>query len=201
MKEFKARASASGKLLVKPRAKTETLSETTKTYLKEWAIEEIYSVKKEIKSKQISKGIQLEDEAIDKAIAWLDLPFTLKNEQYFEDDHFTGTPDLITADEILDIKCSWSPFTFPLFENDIPTKDYEYQVQVYMHLTGKKKARVVYMLLNTPEELAPYEPAYTFDHMDKDYRVKDFAFEYDENVIIELQAKVIEGREYLKSIL
>lgn len=201
MKEFKARASASGKLMTKPRAKTETLSETTKTYLKEWAIEEIYAVKKEIKSKQISKGIQLEDEAIDKAIAWLDLPFTLKNEQYFEDDHFTGTPDLITADEILDIKCSWSPFTFPLFENDIPTKDYEYQVQVYMHLTGKKKARVVYMLLNTPEELAPYETAYTFDHMDKEYRVKDFAFEYDENVIIELQAKVIEGREYLKSIL
>ena len=42
---FKIRASASGKLMVNPRSKLETLSETTKTYVKEWAKEHIYGVK------------------------------------------------------------------------------------------------------------------------------------------------------------
>ena len=31
-------------------------------------------------------------------------------------------------------------FSFPLFETELPEKDYFYQAQVYMHLTGKKKA-------------------------------------------------------------
>src|SRR5690606_33156233 len=134
-------------------SKTESLSETTKTYLKEWAISEIYGVQKEIKSKYITKGLTKEDEGIDKAIEWLDLDFVLKNEQFFEDDNFCGTPDMITDDEVIDIKLSWDCFTFPIFEKEIPTKDYYFQLQVYMHLTGKKRARLVYVLLNTPEEM------------------------------------------------
>lgn len=62
-----------------PRNKSEVLSETTKSYIKEWLIEQIYGFRKEIKSKYIDKGNKLEDTAIDKAIEWLDLDFVMKN--------------------------------------------------------------------------------------------------------------------------
>jgi hypothetical protein len=196
---FKIRASASGKIMTNPRAKNELISETTKSYVKEYLISEIYGIKKQINNKYLSKGIWLEDEAIDKAIEWLDIPFALKNEKYFEDDFFCGTPDLILENEVLDIKCSWDAFTFPLFENEIPTKDYFYQLQVYMHLTGKRKARLVYVLLNTPEELL-YEEKHSYDNMDKKFRIKTYEIEYSEDVIADLKERVTNIRTYIKTI-
>lgn len=196
---FKCRASASGKLATNPRSKTETLSETTKTYLKEWATEQIFGVRKNITSKQIEKGIVLEDEAIDFAVSVLDIPFILKNESTFEDAYFTGTPDIILDDEIIDIKVSWDAFTFPFFEDEIPTKDYFYQLQVYMHLTGRKSARLVYVLLNTPENLT-YEIADDYSKIEPELRVKTFEIEYDSRVIEMLENRVIESREYLLTL-
>jgi len=196
---FKIRASASGKIMTNARAKSELISETTKSYVKEYLISEIYGIKKQINNKYLSKGIWLEDEAIDKAIEWLDIPFALKNEKYFEDDFFCGTPDLILENEVLDIKCSWDAFTFPLFENEIPTKDYYYQLQVYMHLTGKRKSRLVYVLLNTPEELL-YEEKHSYDNMDKKYRIKTYEIEYSEDVIADLKERVTNIRNYIKTI-
>jgi len=196
---FKIRASASGKIMTNARSKNELISETTKTYVKEWLIEKIYGIRKEIKSKYLTKGLKLEDTAIDKAIEWLDLPFTLKNEKFFEDEFFCGTPDLIVNDVVYDIKCSWDAFTFPLFETEIPNKDYFYQLQVYMHLTGCKKAVLTYVLLNTPEELT-YEDKHNYDNMDKKYRIKTFEIDYSEEVIADLQQRVTNIREYLKTI-
>ena len=199
MKTFLARASAASKLMTAPRNKSESLSETTKSYIKEWLIEQIYGFRKEIKSKYLDKGLMLEDTAIDKAIEWLDLDFVMKNEDSFEDEFFTGTPDIITNDEILDVKCSWDAYSFPLFDKELPNKDYFYQMQVYMHLTGKKKARVVYVLLNTPEELT-WEEKHDYSNMDKKYRIKDFVVEYDAEIIATLQEKVKEARKYIETI-
>jgi hypothetical protein len=196
---FKVRASAGGKLMTAPRSKTETLSETTKTYLYEWLTEKIYGVRKEIKSKYLNKGLKLEDTAIDKTIEWLDLPFTIKNEKFFEDDYFTGTPDLIVDGVVYDTKCSWDCFTFPLFDTEIPTKDYFYQLQIYMELTGCKKAVLVYVLLNTPEELT-YEDKHNYDNLDKKYRIKTYEIDYDSEVIDKLKEKVIESRKFIETL-
>jgi hypothetical protein len=198
--EFKIRASAAGSIMTNPRSKSETFSETTLTFVEDWLKEQIYGVKKDFSSKYTKKGITLEDEAIDKSIEWLDLPVVLKNELPLSDEHFTGTPDLILDDEVLDIKCSWDAFTFPLFDNEIPTKDYMYQLQVYMALTGKRKARLVYVLLNTPEEINPYGINPNYDELDKKYRIKTFAIEYDESIISDLRARVEQIREYLLTI-
>lgn len=199
MKQFKARASEAGKLMVQPRSKSETLSETTKTYLQDWLKENIYGYRKEIKSKYLDKGIIMEDEAISKTIEWLDLPFVLKNEQSFEDEFFTGTPDIVTDREVLDIKCSWDAFSFPLFEDEIPTKDYFYQLQVYMHLTGRKSARLVYVLTNTPESIT-WETPHDYSELDKRYRIKTFEITYDAAVIEALKAKVEDARNYIHSL-
>lgn len=198
MEKFKIRASAAGKLMAKPRNKKDIFSKTTQSYVNDWYKEKVYGIKKEFSSKYTQKGIELEDEAIDKAINWLDLPFVLKNDEYFEDEYFTGTPDLILEDEVLDIKCSWDAFSFPLLENELPNKDYYYQMQVYMHLTGKKKAKVVYLLLNTPEHISKYEDHYNYDNVPKERKIKAFNVDYNPDVIDYLKNQVDLIREHLK---
>lgn len=200
METFKLRASAGGKLATNARAKNETLSQTTKTYIETWVKERIYSTRKEFDSKYTDKGNILEDEAIDTAIEWLDLPFVIKNEKFFENDYFMGTPDLILEDMVLDVKCSWDCFTFPLFDAELPTKDYFYQLQIYMHLTGKASGKVVYLLLNTPENVASWEQKHDYSKIDQKYRIKTFDVVYDPAVIEMLQDRVIESRNHIKSL-
>lgn len=190
---FKCRASASGKLLTNPRAKSETLSETTKSYLKEWATEQIFGYKKEINNKYLYRGIEEEDKAIDFAIQVLDLPFALKNEKTFEDDFFTGTPDLIVKETIYDIKCSWNCHTFPFFEKEIPTADYYSQLQVYMHLTGCKKACLIYVLLDNELIGHNYE-------VENKMRIKTFEIEYEPEIIEKLITRVKESRKILNNL-
>lgn len=196
MKLFKCRASASGKLMTSPRNKSEVLSETTKSYLKDWATAQIFGIQKSVLTKQMEKGIMLEDDAIQFASEVLKFPKTVKNEMFFEDDYFTGTPDVILDNEIIDIKVSWDAFTFPYFESELPTKDYFYQMQVYMHLTGKKVARVVYVLLNTPNSLVYDEPD-DYSNIDPIKRVKAFEVTYDPEIIKELESKVLESRKLI----
>ena len=199
MREFKIRASASGELMTKPRSKSEVLSKTTITYLQEWAKQEVYGVRKSISSKYLDKGNAVEDEAINYAAQELGWLFASKNDEYFEDDFFCGTPDVILEDTIIDIKSSWDCFTFPLFEEDIPNKDYFYQLQVYMHLTGKRKAELVYCLMNTPKELEYDEPV-DYTEVDSKYRIKSFYIDYDEEVIEQLKKAVLNSRDYIKEI-
>lgn len=196
---FKARASAAGNLMVMPRGKTETISKTTQSYLQDWAKEHIYGIRKQIKSKYIDKGLTNEDYAIDQAINMLDLPFVLKNVESFEDDYFTGTPDIVTDSEVLDIKCSWDAFTFPLFAEQIPTDDYFYQLQVYMHLTGRKTARLVYVLTDTPAEMQ-WGEIVTYEHVADKFKIKKFTVKYQPEVIEQLQQRVIAAREYISLI-
>jgi len=196
MKEFKLRASAAGTLA--PNGKGSLISVGGKTYLKEWVISQIYGVEKQIKSKYIDKGVMMEDQAIDFTVKALDLQFAMKNESRFEDDYFTGEPDMIMDDMIIDIKNSWDCFTFPLFETEIPNSDYFYQLQVYMHLTGKRKAKLVYVLLDTPA--TNYEAGIIYDVDDK-YRIKTFDVNYDPSVIQDLTAKVIEARNYINTLI
>ena len=200
MREFKIRASASGKLAVNPRSKSEDLSKTTKSYIQEWLTSEIYGVRKQIKSKYLDKGNAVEDDAIDYASSKLGWLFAIKNEEYFEDEYFCGTPDVILEDTIVDIKSSWDCFTFPLFEEEIPSKDYFYQLQVYMHLTGKRKAQLCYVLMNTPEDIA-YGEIEDYSEIDSKYRIKTFDIDYDPEVIQNLQEKVIISRQYIKELI
>ena len=200
MREFKIRASASGKLMTKPRSKSEVLSKTTKSYLQEWTKEQIYGVRKNIQSKYLTKGNEVEDAAIDYASENLGWLFAIKNEEYFEDEYFCGTPDAMLEDMIIDIKSSWDCFSFPLFFDVIPNKDYYYQLQTYMHLTGKRKAQLCYVLMNTPEDLE-YGETNDYSQIDSKYRIKTFDIDYDEEVIAEMQEKVNQSRDYIKYII
>jgi hypothetical protein len=199
MNNFKIRASATQNIMTNPRSKSETLSETCKTYLEEWAKESIYGVRKNIKSKYLTKGISVEDEAIEYYSEIAKLGFVLKNQDRFEDEFFTGTPDLITGDTVYDFKSSWDCFTFPLFDTE-PDKGYWMQLQVYMELTGLKKAKLVYTLQNTPDELEYDEPM-DYSNVLSHLRIKEFSFDYDPDFILSVKERVLECREYVNQNL
>lgn len=198
MEQFKIRASACGQIMTNAK-KAGELSKTTQTYVDAWLKEKIYGYRKQFSSKQTDKGLAYEDEAIDKAIEWLNLPFVLKNEQKFENDFITGEPDLILDDCIIDIKNSWDCFTFPLFETELPNDDYYWQMQCYMDLTGKRKAKVAYILLTTPETYQNMEM--TYDHVPTEQRIKVFEIDYDPEAIEKIKKRVEEIRNYIETKL
>ena len=62
---MKIRSSALGKIMTNPRKKTELLSATCKTYIKELVKEDLFGYKTTIDSKYLTKGIDMEDTSID----------------------------------------------------------------------------------------------------------------------------------------
>ena len=199
IKEFKIRCSAISKIMTNPRSKAETLSETCKSYLEEWLKEQIYETRKEISSKYLSKGSEVEALAVDYYATERGLGFILQNIDHFEDDYFTGTPDLILPNEVIEMKASWDCFTFPLFDNE-PDKGYWMQANGYMHLTGRTKAKLVYTLQNTPDELEYNEPV-SYDHLPSKLRIKEFEFDYDQEFINDVIERVKLCRIYIESLI
>ena len=68
-----------------------------------------------------------------------------------------------------------------------------------MHLTGKEFSQLVYVLMNTPEELT-LEEAHDYTDIESKYRIKVFDVPYDPEVIVELQNQVIESRQYIEQL-
>jgi hypothetical protein len=220
---MKIRCSAIGKIMTNPRSKGEVLSQTTKSYIKELVLEHKYGIRKEINSRYLDKGNIVENESIELTEKVLDLDLIVKNESYFENDFICGTPDIIMGDTIIDVKSSWSAHTFPFFlDEELPNKDYYYQLQGYMALTGATKGMVVYCLINTPEEIvldeirrtswsrheldvtdeteAEVRQQHEFDHIPEVNRVKAYYIDRDEDVIKAIYDRVKECRTYYQEL-
>jgi hypothetical protein len=199
IKEFKIRCSAISDIMTNPRSKSDILSQTCKNYLETWVKEQIYSTRKEIKSKYLTKGIAVESEALEYYSDVNDLGFLVINQEHYQNEFVTGTPDLIFRDTVYDFKSSWDCFTFPLFDTEAD-KGYWMQLQGYMHLTGVRIAKLVYTLQNTPEELV-YGDAKDYTEIDAKFRIKEFEFDYDPDFMLLVEARVIECRYYIKELV
>ena len=123
-----------GKIMTNSRSKSEVLSKTCKTYLQELAIEEMYGIRKEFSSRYTDKGNLVEDESISLAQEVLDFGLMYKNEEHFNNDFLTGTPDVNTDTILLDVKSSYDATTFPFFAEDY------YYPKGYMALCNKRKS-------------------------------------------------------------
>jgi len=220
MKQFKCRASKGGILLTNDRS-GKAMGETAKSYCKEWLISEITGKEKEIKSKYLSRGNAMEDPAIFRAGKHYGVELQ-KNEIQLENDYFTGTYDAKTIDRVIDTKVPFDCFTFPFFVVNFDMNYYA-QLQIYMNLTGLKKASLCYCLENGSEEqieklswqiakdLGKDEPDMTewdlaekelsYDHLPDNLRIKVFEFEYDEAFIEQAKARVLEARNYIENEL
>jgi hypothetical protein len=214
---FKCRASQIGSLMTNGRSKEPTMGETAKNYVKEWVISQLTGHRKEIQSKYLTKGLAVEDAALVRASKYYGIEFTKNNERK-EDDYFTGEWDSIGGDRVIDVKSSWDAFTFPYFDEQ-PSKGYYEQLQVYMALTGIKKASLVYCLENaTTDEIEKRawsiakgldfeepeiehwqqaESEMTYDHLPDWMRIKVYEFERNDELIEQMQQRVIEARGYI----
>lgn len=156
MKKPLIRASEAYKLLTQPRTikarEAGELSETTKTFIKELWLREEYNYDAPVSTPQMLKGLLCEQDSFDLVTRQIPVDeFRVKNEEWFKDDMFSGTPDCILKSGVVeDIKTSWTLKTF--LDSELE-KSYYTQLQVYMHLTGCKKARLIYCLVDTPEEI------------------------------------------------
>lgn len=176
MREFKIRASKAGEILTNPRAKTETLSATTKTMVKTWLKETLYKRKSFKGNKYTDKGNYNEEEGVTllalKFGVWLDT-----NTTYQENEYMCGTCDINHAEKgIWDIKNSYSLDTFPMFETELPNKEYADQVNVYQHLYNNHKGGVAYVLTDLPDELLEKELKWLQSDNEKQERALGFIY-------------------------
>lgn len=153
---YKFRCSGLHNLMVSPRSKKELLSETTKSYLKELWIKEIFGREKYVTSKFMEKGTIVEMDSI-RLFKEATGEVLFKNNDELSNAYITGTPDIIEDSEVIDFKSSWDIWTFGNVTQEKALKDYSAQLQGYMWLTGKSTSRLVYALVNTPEHIITYE--------------------------------------------
>jgi hypothetical protein len=223
MSELLFRCSSLGKLMTDPRTKSETLSETAKSYIQDLFKERELGIYKEFSSRYTDKGLEMEDEAIQFASEVLNWDFVVKNEVRFNNEWITGEPDINTDSLLADIKCSWNGSTFPLFDETLKNKDYYWQLQAYMQLTGHETSELVYCLMNTPLQIVEDEirrqhwklnlieedlevrdavqKMHNFDHIPNELRVKRFIVQKDEAAQQKIKERVEVARDYYNQLL
>jgi len=206
---------------LKPLVDEVILSETAKSYCKEWLISEITGKKKDIRSKYLARGKAMEEKAIERISKHYGLVL-VKNEEPLENEYFTGTYDTNTPEIVIDAKVPFDCFTFPYFETE-PDKNYYGQIQIYQELKELKKGSLCYCLENGSEEqinklswdlardLGKDEPdiedwdiaveMLSYDNLPDSLRKKVFEFGYDEAYIKKAEKMVLASRKYIETEL
>lgn len=169
------RCSSIGNLMTEPKDKAAKdageLSKTAKTHLKNVYIQEKYGREKDIVTRQMQKGIEVEEDSI-TLLSRVQKKMLYKNEERLYNDYITGLPDIFEgksiheSDSITDIKSSYDLFTFMSNIGEPLDSSYYYQLQGYMALSGAKIAYIAYCLVNTPAHIIESEKYYLLKKMD-----------------------------------
>ncbi len=225
--KVKIRASSMGVLFSEPKdaaaKKAGELSGTAKTYLIKTYIKEYWGREKDITTKEMQKGILAEQELI-QLFSIVDGKIYSKNDQRMENEWTTGHADIVEPEEIIDGKASWDAETFlPKLLEPID-KLYNIQLQTYMWLYNKPKARLMYGLVNAPDSIVQNElksllyrmdviseesPAYQiaskeliknmiFDDIPPEERVISIEIPKNDEIISQMPEKVQKARQFLQ---
>lgn len=156
------RCSSLGLLMTEPREKAAKeqglLSKTAQSHLKSVYIKEKYGREKDILTKQIQKGLMVEEDSI-TLLSRVQRKMLKKNTERISNEFITGLPDIFegesiyNADTITDIKSSYDLHTFINNIGEPLDNNYYYQLQGYMALSGAKMAYIAYCLVNTPQHI------------------------------------------------
>jgi hypothetical protein len=169
------RCSSLGKLMTEPKEKSAkesgALSKTAKTHLIGVYIREKYDRQKDIITKQMQKGLEVEEESI-TLLSRVQKKMLVKNEERLSNEYITGLPDIFEgesiqeATSITDIKSSYDLFSFLGNIGEPLDSDYYYQLQGYMALSGAKVAYIAYCLVDTPQHIIEGEKYRLLKSMD-----------------------------------
>lgn len=226
------RCSSIGSVMTDPKEKAAKdageLSKTAKTELKKIYIKEKYGREKDITTKQMQKGIEVEEESI-TLLSRVQKKMLYKNEERLSNNFITGLPDIYEgksireADSITDIKSSYDLHSFLNNIGESLDRDYYYQLQGYMALSGANVAYIAYCLVDTPAHIIESEkyrllksmnviseesPEFiaeaqrlernmTFGDIPKEERVLIFKVDRDDSVIQKIYDKVAKARLFL----
>ena len=150
---------------------TEYLSKCCEAYLiKTYALEK-YNRIKDITTKEMVKGIEVEDDSID-LFSKMEGKKYEKNSYKLSNGYISGTLDLFDgesidkAERVIDIKSSYDIETFLKNVTAPIPASYYWQLQGYMMLTGAKTGTIAYCLVNTPESIINQEKLYLMRKLD-----------------------------------
>lgn len=170
------RASSVHKLIATPRSKSEVLTETAKTTIREIAKQDLFGFKAFTGNKYTEKGLLLEDKAIELSGVMRNRFYT-KHKGRLSNDFITGECDVLDSANslIIDTKCTWDIGTHPFFKDEAAEKvkkaGYDVQMQCYMWLYEMDKAEIDFWLLPCPREL--------LTRFDDDYQLIDLVEQTD----------------------
>ena len=161
LKPLIVHASECYKMMTNPRNKSDELSETTKTWLKEKAVEELLCLRNSVNTQPIMKGEICKQDSIDFYNKVKRKGYK-RNSVTLEKYGFSGTPDLVGNDCVVKIVTSWDATTFPFFGDEvcklIKKYGHDWQCRVYMMLFDMNSAVVSYCLIDTPTVTPNGEP-------------------------------------------
>lgn len=150
--KVKFRASSWGNLLAESKDKKEPVGKTAAAELIKIYNYERYGRKKDVTSPAMDKGKLVENDSIG-IFGKVEGQEFEKNEEKFENDFFTGHPDIIHENSVYDIKSSWELDTFTIKLLETIDKGYEAQLNCYYDLTGAQGGAIVYCLADCPPEV------------------------------------------------
>lgn len=202
MKDLLVRCSELKNLMTKPRSKSEEISATTKTWLKEKVKEQFYGYRKQLDTPAINKGIDMEDVSIQLVN---DVTFNSyeKNTERKTNDWLTGEADIVGVSSIEDIKTSWSLETFPAFQEDaddaVKKAGYDWQLRGYMLLWDKPEAKIRYCMISTPDYLLKdwdNESIHKVDEIDPEARISTVTIQRDKDLEAEIKERYEIANKY-----
>ena len=198
---LRIRCSSLSKIMTEPKSKDEVLSVGAKTYIEDLAKEFVYGYVKEVSSKEMEKGLIVEQACIDLLNEVLFTNY-VKNTERRENDWLTGECDIFTGRKIHDIKAPWSLATFPATVFAGRDKDYEWQLRGYMMLWNVDESEIDYCMVSTPDELIRYEPEsiHYVDHIDPMLRVTRVPYKREKSLEDKIKVKVDAARLYFEQI-
>lgn len=162
------RCSSLGCLFTEPQSKADKeagkLSKTAQSHLLQTYIREYWGIEKDVQTKQMLKGTSVEEESL-TLVSLYDGRFYQKNDERKSNGYIVGTPDIV-EDTVDDIKSSYDAHTFLPKLIDPIDKDYYAQLQGYLWLFDKERARLRYCLVDTPEAIRNQEKYYLLRRMD-----------------------------------
>jgi hypothetical protein len=145
---------------------TKSIGELSETAIKELVkiyVKEVYGRDKEITSKYIEKGLQVEEDSITLLSRVHMIPF-FKNTERKSNEFITGEADIINP-RLIDTKSCWDLHTFMAHKISKLKKEYEYQINGYCDLYDFNEGSVGFCLIDTPSVLIEDEKRRTFYKM------------------------------------
>lgn len=149
----------------------EYLSKSCQSYLtKTYALEK-YNRIKDVQTKEMVKGVEVEDTSIE-LFSKMEGKWYEKNTSRLNNGIVSGTPDLFDgesidkAERVIDIKSSYDIETFLKNITQPLSSTYYWQIQGYLWLTSAPVGVISYCLVNTPESIVNQQAEYLMRKLD-----------------------------------